>query len=503
MANRCGLLRRSSLLIVLMSCLSLTSVHAQTGDEALVFDLEEAPTSTFDGYRGFECGSQPDPNIQYPSFQSACPLFGSVCMDQKMDEPSLYAFVLDESGGTGAGYDRLIIDLDHDCNLIHEPFLNTLKKSPFEGRDYGWTNDTYFQFVTLSRAAGDDGEFYSMEFAPRFFPRLLPPDLDSSRTLELIPTSFRKARIEIAGQPVDVFMVNSDPMGTRWDRPWTQLSLSNVFSYGWCGDRLFALRCVGGRDWRFSTTPQGDKLIAEPYTGGYGQFKLESGGRLIFDLKMEGTLSNKELAVPICNINKGSQNSYHVPVGDYRITNLSLDYGSMHMDLLPYPHASKELYEPQGGTLQYGLNISKDKPCVLDFSNPPEIRFVSPRMETCVHPGKTIEVQALLVDPQLGFKFGDLRIHPPYEIAWSKVVGIAFIMLFPILIWSRIQRKRRYWYVPTLFGIALVGFLAGAIWLNLHLAAEVKVQSFTKLEPTVEILRSDGEIVATGIMPFG
>jgi hypothetical protein len=47
----------------------------------------------------------------------------------------------------------------------------------------------------------------------------------------------------------------------------------------------------------------------------------------------------------------------------------------------------------------YGIEIRKDKPYVLDFSNKPEVMFASPSMNQRIKAGVILEIRAYLHDP--------------------------------------------------------------------------------------------------------
>jgi hypothetical protein len=60
----------------------------------------------------------------------------------------------------------------------------------------------------------------------------------------------------------------------------------------------------------------------------------------------------------------------------------------------------------------FGFRISaavrKDQPFTLDFSNKPEVLFASPAKDRTFHPGETISVKAVLIDPKLDLMIRNL-----------------------------------------------------------------------------------------------
>jgi len=71
------------------------------------------------------CQDKPCPEVKnYPAFVSQVPIFGSVRFGARSDETNsgrLFYFAVDESRGTGKGYDRLYFDGNGDLDLRNDP----------------------------------------------------------------------------------------------------------------------------------------------------------------------------------------------------------------------------------------------------------------------------------------------------------------------------------------------------------------------------------------------
>jgi hypothetical protein len=105
----------------------------------------------------------------------------------------------------------------------------------------------------------------------------------------------------------------------------------------------------------------------------------------------------------------------------------------------------------------YAIQIRKDKPFVLDFSNKPEVVFASPAKDQTLKPGDTMRVAAVLTDPGL-----DIMIRGVNDTG----------------------RKQK----------------------EVYKLAEGKEHSYERplaLDPKVTITNSSGKQVAEGKMPFG
>jgi len=88
-------------------------------DEVSVFDVGEVSRYFLRG-QSTSCDNRPRTPDKYPAFKSQKPLYGSVRFagaSTKSKGRGMYHFALDESAGTGNGYDRFYFD--HNCT--HQP----------------------------------------------------------------------------------------------------------------------------------------------------------------------------------------------------------------------------------------------------------------------------------------------------------------------------------------------------------------------------------------------
>jgi hypothetical protein len=78
-----------------------------------------------------------------------------------------YHFALDESGGTGAGYDRLYLDLDRDGNLVDESPLTPLADPPAGAllTVPERSQQMCFRYVTFSSGTTATGVLSVVEFS--------------------------------------------------------------------------------------------------------------------------------------------------------------------------------------------------------------------------------------------------------------------------------------------------------------------------------------------------
>lgn len=487
------------ILLVLGSILA----GAENGSDRLSFSLEEVS--------GFDvvdlgstclCRNEPDPNVTYPAFCSAKPLYGVIHVDGGFATAGTgtpYPFAIDESSGTDSGYDRLYLDLNRDGRLSDETPIEPLRELP-EGALFKveWVAPpVWFDYVTFSST--DVRGTHSI----RALPRLLIGK-EGYAILSFTATKALKGRIQIAGHTYNMTILNRSPLGTHWDRAGTVVKLespSGVPIPSWYGsDRLMAMHKIDGQYWRFSITPEGDRFFVEPYRGDFGTLTLGSARWFAWKKGIDGSLFAQDKAILLAGDAKDRpQRTYQVPVGDYRPAILGIQYGPLRVSI--------------GGSLgresaAYPLRVRKDRPCVLDFSNEAQVLFVQPQKDTHIKPGDMLAVSAVLVDPKLGIMIQDLRRKPLIGVSLYLVVMIGAVALIPVTLW-RLGRKawRRSWLLPVLsvVGLLVLAGSMGALYVAdamLH-ASESRQRGYEPLNPAVTIARANGQIVAEGVMPFG
>ena len=308
--------------------------------------------------------------------------------------------------------------------------------------DYsGVKQQTCFENVDIPFACGAAAE-RPLEMMPR-----LILNEDGFTTVSFVTTRAQKGRIEFGGKSCDVLLGHCYIACGWFDRPWTALHVTSAGSsqpYDWWdGDRLRAMHKVGDTFYGFSATPTGDKLIVRPYEGPLGTFEVGAGGRNIDRFEITGSLTSEKAAVAVGAINNNRPEytrSWRLPVGDYMPEFMSLEYGTLHISVSKNYHSDGKPRDTAGRRWVHGITIREDRPFVLDFSNKPAVLFASPARDRRVKVGEELFVKAVLIDPVL-----DIMIRRLNDTGTGD----------------------------------------------------------ESLDPKVTIARSNGEIVAEGVMPFG
>lgn len=489
--------------IGILLALSSVLAGAEDGSDRRSFPLEEVS--------GFDvvdlgstclCKDEADPNVTYPAFSSGKPLYGTIYVDGEFATAyagTPYPFAIDESAGTDGGYDRLYIDLNRDGRLSDETPIEPLPELP-QGALFGvkWVAPpVWFDYVAFSSA--DAGGTHSVKTLPR-----LLISKQGYATLSFTATRALKGKIEIARRRFNVTILNGSPLGTHWDRPGTVVKLESPsvipISRWWGSDRLMATHKINDRYWCFSITPEGDRFFVEPYRGDFGTLTVGSARRFVWKKGIDGSLFAQDKAIQLAGDTKDKpRRTFQVPVGDYRPAFLGMQYGRLQVSIGGLP--GKEW-------TAYPLEVRKDEPCVLDFSDDAQVQFVQPEKDARLKPGDTLSVSAILVDPKLDIMIRDLRGKPLMGAWLYLAVTIGAIALIPVTLWL-LGRKawRRSWVLPvfSVAGLLVLAGSMGALYVAdtmLH-ASESRRRGYEQLNPAVTIARANGQIVAEGVMPFG
>ncbi|UCC99148.1 MAG: hypothetical protein JSW66_04530 [Phycisphaerales bacterium] len=401
----------------------------------------------------------------YPRFESREPLRGSITFGGKPaahSPPRTYYLAIDESGGTGTGYDRLYFDRNGDRDLTNDKPLMALKDPPRVALlPYSSTElQVCFESFKLTFDFGSAGR-QPVEIMTRLIAHERNP------RLTFFATKVRKGAIEIGDAKYDALLGHAYSIGIPLDQRGTVFHLvpkrDPQDRPRWSGaDQLRSTHAIGGQYYRFATTPLGDKLFGRPYDGPLGTFEVGPGGRDIQEVSIQGSLLSEETAVAVGD--DGMEDGWpkpakscRVPVGDYRPVFLRLTFGRLSITISGNYHADGK---PRGGGSRpdvYGIRIRQDKPYIFDLTNKPDVLFASPAKDKRVKLGNELRVKAVLVDPELDVMVRGLDDMTHVENTTVKMAD----------------------------------------------GQERTFKRARSLDPKVVITRADGEKVAEGVMPFG
>ena len=229
------------LILALLFCgligISLASRILGAGDtnQNTTFKLREV--SVFDAgkdhfLRGQMCRCQdkPFPEVKnYPAFISGMPIFGSVRFGGRLDETNsglLFYFAVDESRGTGKGYDRLYFDINRDLDLRNDPVAKLQQSPPDHGYqpNFGGIKAVAaFDFLRLNLGT-NGGSSDQVEIMPRLL--LTGNEKQTYRYLFFVRTHLFEGDIRIAGEKFHAQLGNDYAISPGFDFPGAALELS-------------------------------------------------------------------------------------------------------------------------------------------------------------------------------------------------------------------------------------------------------------------------------------
>jgi len=435
-------------------------------EEISAFEVPKSVRHSFVMGQRATYGEDPNEEVRtYPSFASDKPLYGTVVFGAaygKPEEGLSYAFALDESGGTGQGYDRLYFDTNRNADLTDDPPHKPLKNVP-EGASLSYSSITTQVVFDFFRVGIDPND--SADRRLEVMPRLLMFD-SGYGYLSFVSTKARKGRIEVGGQSFCAVLGHAYIIAGWFDHPATALHIlpvdeSDRAPSWWGGEQLTGMHKRGDTYYRFSATPSGDKLIVQPYDGPLGTFEIGPGGRDIKVMSAQGSLQAEKTAVALSaelgQDHAQSVRSCRLPVGDYLPSYMTITYGRLTISMSHNYHLDGKPRDTATRKLVYGIRIREDEPFVFDFSNKPAVMFASPAQGHRIKLGEELKVLAVLTDPVLD------------------------IMIRRLSDTSRKQDKE----------------------FKLPDGTPRTYKQDLSLDPKVTIARADGEVIAEGVLPFG
>ena len=267
----------------------------------------------------------------------------------------------------------------------------------------------------------------------------------------------KKAELTVGDQPFNILL------GERPEREFYLYDMQRKTGPYWWGSwSLHSYHKIGGKFYEFMLLENGDKIAGRPYKGEFGIIKVGKGGRELEKVEFRGSVHQAgNVAAPIGIIERratGAVVECEIPVGDYTAYLMSVTYDNLSIQISNNYHTNAQGKNSMGNTV-YGMQVRKDKPYVLDFSNKPMVVFDEPPMsKKSFSRGEEIKFAAVLIDPELdvmirGLDDTSVQVDREFKDRDGKVVHT-----------SKVNKS---------------------------------------LDPKVVITRADGEIVAEGVMPFG
>jgi hypothetical protein len=423
------------LLVTICLMLASSSLSSQTDDKEVspdeaVFELEVYRVLETERSRDdlrfcwgqyARCSHQPDKRVKaWPALKSARPWCGSIRFDHRAGKPEsgrLFYFAVDESGGTGTGYDALYFDANEDLDLTNDSVVSVMKDPPARAKAmYEDEGMTFFNYVSVKFDRGPDLGMRPIQMMPA----LQVSDYQGVKhaILEFAPTLASRGRIRIGAREYDITLGHNCRVVGRFDRPETGILVypvvgRRVLEKWWGARKVKGMRFVDGKWYSLLPSPDGKRITVRRYRGELGILEISAGERSVRARGAWGSLESEHVEVQVGRRYPEMVRQWKVPVGDYAPTYLGIEYGPLAFDVSPNDHLEGKPRGARGRKKVHGVKIRKDKPFVLDFSNEPEVIFASPAKERTFRPGSTVRVEAVLIDPVLNIKFSNLALTAP------------------------------------------------------------------------------------------
>ncbi len=262
----------------------------------------------------------------------------------------------------------------------------------------------------------------------------------------------KQGQITLANRPFKILL------GERPEREFFLFDVEKGLGpYWWGSEILHSYHKIDDKFFEFMLIEEGTKIAARPYKGQLGTIKVGKGGRELEKLEFKGSVHQRgNVSAPIGTIEQdwpGPVAECRIPVGDYTAHLMNVTYDNLSIEISNNYHTNAQ-GQSSGKEIVYGMQVRKDKPYVLDFSNEPMVVFDQPpKSKTSFSRGEEIKFAAVLIDPKL-----DIMIRGLNDTS--------------VQVQKEISEGRKY-------------------------------KRPKSLDPNVVITRADGQIVAEGIMPFG
>ena len=267
----------------------------------------------------------------------------------------------------------------------------------------------------------------------------------------------KQVQITLANRPIKILL------GERPEREFFLFDVEKGYGPYWWGSwSLHSYHKIDDKFFEFMLIEEGTKIAARSYKGELGVIKVGKGGRELEKVEFNGSVYQQgKVSAPIGTIKEHWTSPVpecEIPVGDYTAHIMDVIYDNLSITISNNYHTNAQ-GQSRGKGIVYGMQVRKDKPYVLDFSNKPMVVFDEPSMsKTSFSRGEEIKFAAVMIDPKLDIMIRRLndtsvKVEKEYKDNDGKVIHTA--------------------KVPK------------------------------SLDPKVVIARADGEVIAEGVMPFG
>ncbi|MFC1783319.1 hypothetical protein ACFL02_07005 [Planctomycetota bacterium] len=406
-------------------------------------------------------GDEPNPKVKvYPELKSEKPVYGWVIFNHGLFYSNRfgteYYFVVDESGGTGKGYDLFYFDLNNDFDLSDdEPLKPTSKSSDEnllqlvkEGEDLP-PLEIMFEAFTLVLSSGrvQRGQPEEIKIIPKF---IKSGDQHQFTYVMFVAAAARRGKIKLGSKEMEVILARYPYITSRFNSLISGLYLDDEHEPD---PFLCTMRNIDGKLYNFSASPDGNRLFVRSYEGDFGFLEVGKTAGELKDAKFTaGSLVGRRNIVSLEDCPKEGD-KIKIPAGNYRPNVLLMKSEKLAICLSGQAMMGGQ-FEEEGAGDQNNIQITPDKPFAFDFTHETEVEFIRPQVNEVFKPGEEVRVASMINIPDM-----DLQLMAIHD--------------------------------PTAKYVSGVGFGSG------------KRSIIASIHPVVKIINSSGMVMHEGKMPFG
>jgi len=223
---------RSHFLLALVAVALAVIEAPAAGPQASEFPMAAVPPASVNrpglpsGGR-FEAVREPQGDVKaYPPLRSEKPLYGGFTCGSDRFGRRHFDFVIDESGDTGAGYDRLYVDVNGNRDLRDDRPVSGSREVPNQPKE-GGTSPVRFEVFAVP---WDYGEGIGVR--PFRMQAVLYRRREGDARLVVGGETVRLGRFTAGGRTFEALLSQSPAFSVRYDLPETALLLSPIGADG-------------------------------------------------------------------------------------------------------------------------------------------------------------------------------------------------------------------------------------------------------------------------------
>ena len=388
---------------------------------------------------------KPSTKVQaYPRLKSEQPMYGQVSFGGHpflAGSENVFHFVMDESRGTGTGYDRFIFDQNGDQDLTNDPVI-AKDTDPPDGLVMDGFPGTMiaFEAFDLVLHVGDPVQVRKQRVIPQY------QGLQTQHVVSFLALEGRKGKIKIGSEAYDCKLVQ-DAISGGFDNPWIACYLDEK-SQGM--DMLGCWPYIDGTFHILTADREGTKLTVRPYAGPLGNLNIKASTGVSGEIAVDmGWIMNEDRVFDLMKCPKQGK-IVQVPVGDYRPIRLSVEHGKRRITLGMLP--PDPLVESP--TPPVSIRVRETEGVAFRFPQLNHVQFKWANGRPQFKPGDEIKIEATMGKVETGL----------------ILVGL-----------EDMTKKEQSYTLPD----------------------GTDYQRYASVDPRIVITNSKGKRVAQGKMPFG